>query len=290
MRIRLIYSLLSLTVWTCSNSNEEYFVGQNTNLLGLAGTHYVLGQVKSDSIRLWILGDDVACGCYFGGASETIPLREYTGMKFTIKELNDDKITIIHDKETFTLKKRAKLFHELRNELTVIKVNSSYEDSIKNILQVRNLSNQFLPGIQPREVRRLVESLDSKVFESEYARYLDKQLVDIKIKARKKKKNYELLTTNQITIDSTYFKVFLSDYSHSYYDQKSVHYILTTKPELFYTIEQKVLDSDICCCETCFTQDELEEMYCMIKPLSYKKRFESELWPFERHGNLKCAD
>jgi hypothetical protein len=273
----------------CSSETNDYLVGEQDKGLGLGGAYYVIGEITMDSIRLWTISDDPVCNCYFSGPGEVLPLKPYTGRSLSVQEVTNNNVTVIYANETFTLSRNEKLFHKLKNELASNELNKAYEDSIKHILQVRNPTVNFLNGlIESDEKKELIKAFDSRAFPGQYSKYLDSKLTAIKKKAALKKETYQSITTDKIKIDSAYIQSLLTDYSSSAYEQRSMHYILTKNPELFQTITSKAFMNDLCCCKNCFTNKELEEMYCAIKKVDKKLGRKSNLWSFERRRNMDC--
>ena len=108
-----------------------------------------------------------------------------------------------------------------------------------------------------------------------------------KPKYQQKKDLYHKAVDGKVPLDSTTFNNFISNYNHSYYDQKLLYHFITNKPELFFLeINLFAVEQDVAFCSECFTKEDLDEMYCKLKP--FKSKDPHKLWMFERLREYKC--
>lgn len=289
--------LMCLVVFiSCSHDESNYFV--SSKKYWFRPDIYIIGEVVSDSIRLQkVVDDHWACGCFGARASETLPLREGEGNRFKITGVKNGSIHVIskdsYDHE-FTLEPgRDHLYHKVRNEALKIELEAQYEDSVRRILQTEITHHIFLgkylmfPYKLP-EVKKMMRSLNSQAFAVEYTKYLDQKLWEAREEAAARKENYESLMAGKIRVDSTYYQKFAKDYNHGYYDRRSLYFLLTQHPQLFYTANPTEFEHEVCYCNECFTKEEVQEMYCKVKPFERLSRTRNALWLFEHRGDLHC--
>jgi hypothetical protein len=181
-----------------------------------------------------------------------------------------------------------KTYFKLRNEVEANKIESDFDDSIKRILQVKYESILFTHKVSDTKTKsELTHNLHCDSFPERYRQYLQSNLENVKSEAESKKKYYSDILNGKVQLDSTEFEKFIGNYDHGYYDRLIFYCFIRNRPELFFLqINLNTVEPDVCYCDGCFTKEQLDEMYCALKPLRNKNP--NKLWMFERYGNLKC--
>jgi hypothetical protein len=281
--------LIILFFWTsCSKTSDKYFIGKQSKLLGFAGADYILAEKKGDSLQVWFITDDINAGYFERFDSETLAYKLGEGKHFSIKKITNDKIVGTQ----MSLHKVSDLqdYLRLRNEVAANKIESQFNDSIKDILQVKSESILFTHKICDQDKKsKLVSNTDCDTFPFKYRQYLQSNLQNVRLEAITKNKFYANIIDGKVLLDSIQFEKFINNYSNGFYDRQIFYQFIKRKPELFFLqINLSTVEPDVCYCPECFTKEELDEMYCKLKPLRQKNP--SKLWMFERHGDLKCQN
>ena len=278
--------LLLIFCVSCNAVSDKYFIGKKSKLLGLAGADYILAEKKGDSLQVWFITDDINAGYFERYDNETLPYKTVKGKNFSIEKITNSKIVGAE----MSLHKVSDLnnYFKLRNEVVSNTIESQFNDSIKNILQVKYESILFTHKISDDEKKsELVSNSHCDSFPKKYRQYLQSNLENVKLEAVTKRKLYTNLINGQVPIDSIEFEKFISNYSNGFYDRQIFLHFIKQKPELFFLqINLSSVEPDVCYCPECFKKEELDEMYCKLKPLRHKNP--NKLWMFERHGNLTC--
>ena len=289
---RSILFLTLLALWSCANPDSHYFVGAET--YWFQADHYIIGEQRGDSIRLQYVNDDNwACGCFWSGDSEILPLKPGVGNAFEILQVSPTSIVVKphrHPRHEFILKRgQENRYHRLRNEMTQIELEAQYEDSVRRIRQTTIANYHFLDSYTRNEENRSMDrNLNSEVFARDYRVYLDSQLLLVKRETMEKKRNYDALVGGNIRVDSVYFQKVVSEYDYGYYDRRSLYLILTRCPALYYAVNRREIELTLGW--ESYTREEFRAMYCAIKPWEHLSRFRNSLWVFEHRENFHCED
>ncbi|WP_160143553.1 hypothetical protein [Chryseolinea soli] len=284
-----------LALWSCANPDSRYFVGADT--YWFQPDNYIIGERMGDSIRLqYVTDDNWACACFWSRDPETLPLKPVVGNAFEIVQVGPASIVVKslgYLSHEFTLKRgQEKRYHLLRNEATRIELEAQYEDSVGRIRQTTITTHNFLSRYtgtleHQSEEKKMIRNLTSEVFARDYKACLDSLLPSEKREAMEKKRNYDALIGGNIRVDSVYVQKLVWEYDYGHYDRQRLYLVLTRHPELYYTVNYKVLERYLDC-KTSFTTDELRAMYCAIKPWEHLSRSRNTLWAFEHCTNFHC--
>ena len=234
-------------------------------------------------MQLWYLADNINSGFSLKN-TQTLPFDITSGGTFDIQNINGNNIVV--NGMTMRRVHNLKRYFKLRNEITAMPLESGYEDSVRKILDMKTQTIALLPV--PDDTKdKLVSTLHCDSFAKQYQGYLQSKLQLTKAEVSAKKDLYHKAVDGKVPLDSTTFNNFISNYNHSYYDQKLLYHFITNKPELFFLeINLFAVEQDVAFCSACFTKEELDEMYCKLKP--FKSKDPRKLWMFERLREYKC--
>lgn len=271
---------------SCNTASDRYYLGKQSKLLGFAGADHILAEKKADSLQIWYITDDLNAGYFERCPSEMLPLRPTKSEHFTIKEIQKDKL-VVNEMNLYRVSD-LKNYYRLRNEVGANSIESGFEDSIRSILQVKAQAIALINKIRDNDQKaKFVSNTHCDSFPQKYRQYLQSNLVRVRAEADAEKAFYTKLINGKIKIDSTSFEKFISSYDNGFYDQRAFYYFIKQKPELFFLqINVSIVEQDVCYCPECFSKDELDTMYCGLKPL--RQQNPGKLWMFERQGDLRC--